>query len=285
MKDCLNFYQYVVCLTIDKNNIPDPQVIRMSYLKFIISLSQQDENKYLYEYLTNLLYLVFKGQPFHIDFEKDKFYIKILNEDEDIKIYNLLINKYKEMLKRLNIKDKNNDINQENVELYNTVITLNENLKELINTKSVILIEKDFNKIRKIILQQNLIKFDDELMNPEVKKALEEAQEFLNKRNGNKQATLEELIFSYGCNICNGKTQDYQDIKELTVYQFYKGLERKSLSNQQLMLSTAMGMGGIKPEDVPNWLDHIPEKGLYDDVILNEKEQAELNSKIKDIQK
>lgn len=132
--------------------------------------------------------------------------------------------------------------------------------------KNIDITGKEFEDIRKIILKQNNIKFDEELMNPDVKKALDEAQDFINRRNRNKQATLEEMIASYHASI----GISYKEIKELTVYQFYFGLQRKSVEFQSQMLSTAWGMGGIKNEDLKDWLSHVEDKDRYDDVISKE---------------
>lgn len=270
LKDALKFYQYSQCLTIDKNTIPSPEIIRMNYLEFIILLSQEKNYRFLYEYLIKLLSLVFQEQLFNIvaDDKSGKLTIKVLNNSQDIKQYNEISEEYKKIILELNNNKKDEIIEK----FYST----KKQLDDLMANNSVFLTGKDFDKIRRIILKQNLIKFDDELVNAEVKQALEESLEFINKRNKDKKATLEELIVSYVSEICNGKPQDFKDVKELTVYQFYKVLQRKSLSKQQMMLSTALGMGALSLKDIPDWLDHVSEQGMYEEAILNDKEQEEL---------
>lgn len=274
LKDALEFYQYSQCLTIDKNTIPSPEIIRMNYLEFIILLSQEKNYRFLYEYLIKLLSLVFQEQLFNIvaDDKSGKLTIKVLNNSQNIKQYNEISEEYKKIILELNTNKKDEIIEK----FYST----KKQLDDLMANNSVFLTGKDFDKIRRIILKQNLIKFDDELVNAEVKQALDESLDFINKRNKDKKATLEELIVSYVSEICNGKPQDFKDVKELTIYQFYKVLQRKSLSKQQMMLSTALGMGALSLNDIPDWLDHVSEQDMYKEAILNDEEKAELNDKL-----
>lgn len=221
MKDCINFYNSVNCLLLEKNKIPDVQVIKMSYLAFLFALSKQYKN--ILKLLDNLLYLVLRDQTFKFSYDYNhKFYL-VINKDIEIN-------------------------------------------GEMVN-RDIFLDEKDFENIRKIILKQNLIKFDNELMDEEVKRALEEAQEFMSGKNKSSQANLEELITAYHCAM----GYEYKKIKELTIYQFNKGIQRKALMINFEVLGTALATGMVKG-DIPNWLEHIEEKGIYDDVIMSEEE-------------
>lgn len=71
MENYIDFHWCVNCLLLDKNSIPDPKVISMSYLQFLYFISQQEELPYLYM-LKSLLCIVLK-----IDEEEQfKFYLK-----------------------------------------------------------------------------------------------------------------------------------------------------------------------------------------------------------------
>ena len=47
MKDYLEFHLAVSCLLIDKNSIPDVNIISMSYLRFLYYQSLENKQKYL----------------------------------------------------------------------------------------------------------------------------------------------------------------------------------------------------------------------------------------------
>ena len=108
-------------LSIDKNSLPDPKIIQMSYLQFLVEyLLKEEENVYR---IVNILNLC-------LGFEKPR-----IATDE--------LGKY---------------------------IISDDIFKVEINAK-------DFDNIRRIILYQNLIDYDDEYINPDLKKALDEANQ------------------------------------------------------------------------------------------------------------
>lgn len=71
MKDYIDFHWYVNCLQLDKNSIPDPQIISMSYLQFLYYISEQQGLPYV-AMLKLLLCMVL-----HIDTEERiDFYVR-----------------------------------------------------------------------------------------------------------------------------------------------------------------------------------------------------------------
>lgn len=224
MKDCLEFYNCVGCLLIEKNHIQDARVIRMSYLEFLLTAGKQDER--ILESFIGLIKLVLREQEAEIKVEMNRIVFIVRVKADGVE-------------------------------------------------KIIEVSGKEFDRIRMIILNQNLIKFDEELMNLETKRALEEAQTFMAKRKKTKQATIEEQIVAYHCAM----GLNYSDIKELSIFQFNKGLERKSLMLHVEMMSTALATGmASTQEEVPTWLDHISEKGKYDDIKMSEEDFKELTS-------
>lgn len=118
-------------LDIDKNSSSDPEIISMSYLKFLL--------------------------------------LKILSED--------------------NHKQQFYNICHLCLHMENPYLILDENKKALLieldaETKSPIFIitQKEFEDIRRIILYQNILNYDDEYINPELKKAMKEQDELLSKK-------------------------------------------------------------------------------------------------------
>ncbi|APH20981.1 TPA: hypothetical protein ACXDAY_002077 [Clostridium botulinum] len=134
----------------------------------------------------------------------------------------------------------------------------------------------DFEKLKKIIFKQNVIPYDDEILNPELKKAIQEAREFMYNKTKDKLPTFEEQICCYHCAL--GLT--YKDIDELTIYQFTKGLERRELIISYQVYGTAIATGMASGE-IPNWSSHIPERGLYDDVTIDGNELEKIASQVK----
>ncbi|NCI19858.1 hypothetical protein EJM73_09490 [Clostridium botulinum] len=133
----------------------------------------------------------------------------------------------------------------------------------------------DFEKLKKIIFKQNMIPYDSEVLNPELKKAIQEAREVLYNVHKDKIPTLEEQICCYHCAF----EMMYEDIDELTIYQFTKGLERKGLILSYQVYGVAVATG-LASGEVPNWTDHIAEKGLYDDVIIDNDKLQKINAQV-----
>lgn len=133
----------------------------------------------------------------------------------------------------------------------------------------------DFEKLKKIIFKQNAIPYDDEVLSPDLKKAIQEAREFMYNQNKDKMPTFEEQICCYH----SAFHMPYDEIDNLTLYQFTKGLERKGLiySYQVYGIAVATGMAS---GEIPNWTAHIPEQGLYDDVLIDEKGMQETTAKV-----
>ena len=77
MDKYLEFHFYVNCLLLDKNSIPDPAVISMTYLDFLYYMSNTTELPYLYMF-KELLKMVL-----HID-KDDAFYFGLLENGKAI---------------------------------------------------------------------------------------------------------------------------------------------------------------------------------------------------------
>lgn len=288
MKYCLRFYRIINCLLLEKNAIQDINVIRMSYLDFLLALGKQKPD--LYESFLQLLKLVLKEQIFNFRQNESTNEVEIIvykyrEKTEEykklIKEKSKLINQYNNILKVVKGLEKDNKIiddvkkNEFQIEINNIVKKTNaiqEIIVKLENEMDYITINgrNEFEEFKKIILIQNGIKHDEELLSPETKQALQEAQEYINKHNKTKQATIEEQITAYHTAMGG---MDYEKIKNLTIYQFTQGLQRKAHQVNFEVLGSAMASGMISFKgDPPGWLDHISERGQYDDVIMSEDE-------------
>lgn len=148
----------------------------------------------------------------------------------------------------------------------NIQLTVNEKGMAFIIVDGISLHERDFDKIKTIISEQNLIDLDDEFIDPGTKKAIQEARTFMAKRK-TRQADIEQQIVAYHCK----SGLPYHEIKNLTLYQFHKGLIRMDymVSSDAILNARYSGMVEFKNEqDLPHWLGHIEEPKKNEDVIM-----------------
>jgi hypothetical protein len=124
----------------------------------------------------------------------------------------------------------------------------------------------EFDNIKKIIFDENLIQVSDELLDPELEKSLQEAEEFMSQKNG-KPATFEERIIALHC--VSGTSLN--EIKEYTIYQFSKILERHAIIKNFDTYAAVLAQNGAS-DSITNWLVHIEEKGRYADVTMSKDE-------------
>ncbi|TVY09969.1 hypothetical protein [Paenibacillus cremeus] len=130
----------------------------------------------------------------------------------------------------------------------------------------------EFDEFKKIILEQNLIQFNEEFIDPELEQELKAAEEFLAKKNGT-PATLEERVVALHC--LSGVS--YQEIKNYTIFQFNKTLERFAIIKNFDVYSALLAENGAS-KDIQHWLSHVEEKGKYDDVIMSKEEFDKITS-------
>lgn len=214
MRDCEEFYDVVQCLMLPKNATQDINILRMSYLQFLMLIST-NELTFLIDKLIRLLELVLKTDDFrfHLN-DKNKFEIIIKNE--------------------------------------------------------IVIRERDFDKIKTMISEQNLVDIDDDFIHPEVKKQIEDAKEFLHK-HGNQTAGIDQQIIAYHCM----SKLPYFEIAELTIYQFQKGLTRFDhiLGAEAILNARYSGFVEFKENTtLPHWLGHIEDVHKDDGIKLNAKQ-------------
>jgi hypothetical protein len=217
LKDMYLFYKYLECLLFNKNKIPDINIIKMSYLRFLLEYSTlvaPDGKSFIYllEYFIGLSELIFKTKPLIL--EEDKQYFLQLGDN--------IINEY------------------------------------------------EFDNIRNIIFEQNMIKISD-IFDPEVEKALKETEEYLAKKN--QPATMEELIISY--HVATGIK--YDDIFEYSIYQFNKSIDRlNALKSWEVYYYPFLKCG--ETEKLPHWLGHIDEKDVLDNLTVSKEDFNKLTA-------
>ena len=205
MRDYLQFFTVAQILLLDKNSVPDPKVISMSFLEYII-FAANDENYYT-TFLDALLRLIFRIP------------------DERIKYF---------------ADDKGRPYFQIGEDIFD---------------------KGDFEKIRKIVIAQNLLNPPDDTIQKSLRDDMEEARRLREKASGNKTAGIEEQMIAVM--ISTGLSME--DVFNLTIRKFIKTLERVDHKlHYEIDLSASMsGFVTFKDKSaIKHWLSDLTKDKL-----------------------
>ena len=159
------FLQSSSVLRIQKEYIPDKEIIKMSYLKFLMTNIDKEKEEH--------------GESLTFDLLALCFMICMRIEEISIRLF------------------------------------IDEDGKAKLILNDVEINENDFDYLRKLILYQNLPNYDDELMNPDLKNDLEQADKI--KNGGEETEDFEYLI----ANLVIGTGMNIDDVKNLSIRKFY----------------------------------------------------------------
>jgi hypothetical protein len=126
----------------------------------------------------------------------------------------------------------------------------------------------DFDEIRMIICNQNLVELADETIQKEIREKMEEARAMKAKQSGNRPASFEDtilcLVASTGINLT--------DAYELSLRKFIKLLQRvdAKLHYQIYMTGAMSGMVEYKDKSVlRHWMSDLEKEDKNSDVLFN----------------
>lgn len=227
MKDYLLFGIYSQCLTIDKNSIPDPKIISMTYLEYMFHITEENPIEYPY--------LIWFDRLLSMCLKEDTTFEKI---EESIKRY-----KYTD-------DDKRKPYFIIGEETYTS---------------------DDFDKIKQIIAEQNMVELIDENISKDVRDSLEKARTFKKSLAGEKPASAEDYMVSLS--IATGFTLEY--IYSLTIRKFIKSIRRMdNLIHYKIYLASSMsGMVEFKDKSfIKHWLTGLDDEDKYGDVTVDLQE-------------
>jgi hypothetical protein len=141
---------------------------------------------------------------------------------------------------------------------------------------------KDFNKIRKIICEQNLIDLPNEKIDPKLEAALLETQNFVNKKNNNiKIISLEDQIISVLINT----NLNLDSIFSLSIRKFVKILQRKNKELHYQIYTTASLSGMVEfKQPITHYL-YDDNKDKYADLVTDYDSYMGKFSNVGNIQK
>ena len=159
------FLQSSSVIRIQKEYIPDKEIIKMSYLKFLMTNIDKEKEEY--------------GESLTFDLLALCFMICMRIEEISIRLF------------------------------------IDEDGKAKLILNGVEIDENEFDYLRKLILYQNLPNYDDELMNPDLKNDLEQADKI--KNGGEETEDFEHLI----ANLVIGTGMNIDDVKNLPIRKFY----------------------------------------------------------------
>lgn len=125
----------------------------------------------------------------------------------------------------------------------------------------------DYEEIRKIICQQNLVEIPDENIQKEVRDSLAQAKRFKERLTDGIPGTLEDYMVSLA--VVTGWTYDY--IQGLSIRRFTRSLQRMDMYiHYKILLSASMsGMVEFKDKSIiKHWLNGIEDE-KYKDVSMD----------------
>jgi len=210
MKDYYQFYYCAEVLLIDKDSVPDIEVISMAYLDYLFKLSQEDSLVAARLYF--LLSLVTKTNA------------------EDIK---------------LGVQDEE------------IILKIG---KSVFNSS-------DFDKMKEIICEQNLLRVADTTIAKELRDLMSEAKRYKQKISGEKPATLEDQVVC----VMISTALTLEEIENLSIRKFIKILERVDHKlHYEIYLSAHMsGFADLKDKSIlKHWMANL-DKDRFDDVKIS----------------
>jgi hypothetical protein len=127
---------------------------------------------------------------------------------------------------------------------------------------------QDFEEIRRIICEQNMVEIPDENVSKEVRDSLEKAKAYKARLSGAKPASIEDYIISLA--TVTGWTMEY--VHTMSVRKFIKAIRRlDNYLHYKIYLSASMsGMVEFKDKSfIKHWLVGLDEENKFDDVSLD----------------
>lgn len=142
---------------------------------------------------------------------------------------------------------------------------IDENEKPMFIINDEIYTSSDFEIIKAIICEQNLLELPDEDIQKEVRDSLEKAREYKNKLSGTKSGTFEDYIISLA--VTTGWSFEY--IYNMTIRRFTKSVQRlDNLIHYKVYLGASLsGMVEFKDKSfIKHWLSNLDSDEKFSDV-------------------
>lgn len=236
------FEEIVGILQIEKNKIPDIDIIQMTYLEFLLSLVITD---------TDICdkFIEFCNLVFGVEYNES-----LLIKDDKFEPHDLVVE----------TKSKNDQIIYING--WDIQIKLNGINSELIVCGHKIN-SKDFDIIRKIVLYQNIYDYEEEEMSDDFKRVIEQYYALRNK--GMHTPTLEEKVMV----VATTTAYKVEEIANMPIRSF-EALFHTSVSKIDYIASKCLEPHLKDGHQIDHWV-YYPEKSKYGGVFSDAKQLAQ----------
>lgn len=259
VKDYYKFANFSQCLQYDKDSIKDVDIVRMTYLEYLLYLFTQNSKGEIKE----------KDENGEVDsrYDAQSKFILLLSYvfSCDINDISLFYNSRKKLciglgqkiityqkteeispmskMVVLNVTNENNHIN---------IKDLNENFKlgdivEEVIDYEIEISSRDFDEIKQIILYQNINDYDDTYIDPILKWNLEEERRLRNKGSEDITTSLLKQIIT----ICMALGYKKEEVLNLTILTFSEMLKMIVSKEQYEIMMKATMSGMVKIEKLP----------------------------------
>lgn len=239
IREYLLFSSIVDVLLIDKDSIPDPSIISMPYMRFLLSSNDNQQNAVKLIMLLALCCKIdFASVKVYKD-EKDRFVIRVIIPDE-----------------------KKDDDSKKQVD------------GDFFDIK-----ESDFEEIKAIILEQNMVDIPDYSIQKEIRDKIDEGKRLGGK--GREMAGLEDQIVALS--VATGIS--LESIYSLTYRKFIKYIVRTEMLMNYRMMTEASMSGFVKFDKDPrtgespirHWLSKERERLSTDGMVDLQKIKDKIN--------
>lgn len=131
----------------------------------------------------------------------------------------------------------------------------------------------DFDNIREIVAEQNVLNIPDDKVQKSIRDSIEEAERLRRKAGGNKVAGIEDQMIA----LSTATGMPLNDIYELTIRKFSKMIERVDLIMHYKIYTAASLSGFVKFKDksaIKHWLSDPSRDNLANMIEYDEFEQS-----------
>lgn len=249
------------CLDVNRVDEKDKRLLRLPYLDYMYEKGLVDaQAQYRWSMLIYILRIVFgESQPFEIERENGKIYIKVYQRSEN---YELLNKEYTILRANFFASHKEEKATKEQLnEISKKLTDLQKKMFNIITIGS-----EEFEELRKLIMVQNDIKIEVKY-DERTRQLLDEMREKLKQTRANdNDVDFEDLMtaVSYMMHI------NQSEMEHMTIRRFNRYLDIALKKDDYYMYKSLEVSGQVKfKSEIKHWLSHYEPKSKYDGLLIN----------------
>ena len=275
VKDYYKFYAAIGCFKINKND--DMTGVGMSNLGYILYLLEQEDGKKMFFQLISLLELIFHikngvicpkcGKIITYD-ELNKGISMIQNIEDEIK-KNEAMAQYVEKIEYCDCE------NEEKIKREPVIQYSREKGNQYLSVKGIKINSEEYDLLRNIVLYYNIPDYDDEYIDPELKKDLEEVARLKNPNNV--QPSLEK---QKSCIVSAGVAYTYESLNDLSIRKLVLLLRTIDARLHYFAYRQAEASGFVSfKNELTHWIYGAEKNNKFEDIMTMDA----LKDKLKDV--